>query len=88
MYLSTPGPEAVPAPSARAGLYIYPRNSNEAVKVSIPPDCLGVFTSIHLCSCPVACSSRIAREWQKTACLMTKQHSKRARHWNSSRAVN
>jgi isopenicillin N synthase-like dioxygenase len=34
----------VPAPSANAGLFIYPRGGGDAVKVSIPPDCLAFQT--------------------------------------------
>jgi hypothetical protein len=50
MYLTSPedgsAPQAVPSPSTSAGLYIYPRTASgqprpEAVKVSIPADCLG-----------------------------------------------
>lgn len=45
-----PIPEAVHAPPAEvsapegAGLYIYPRGKKEAVKVSIPADCLAFQT--------------------------------------------
>lgn len=41
------GPVEVAAPTSTSGLYIYPRGTRkggteqEAVKVSIPPDCLG-----------------------------------------------
>ena len=49
MYLSRSSPEFEPAqvaaPSPTSGLYIYPRSASsakqEAVKVSIPLDCLG-----------------------------------------------
>jgi hypothetical protein len=49
MYLtqsSGGAPQAIPSPSTTAGLYIYPRTKAgqpkpEAVKVAIPPDCLG-----------------------------------------------
>lgn len=43
MYLQPSGDDLVPvpAPSPNAGLWIYPRGSDEAVKVQIPPDCLG-----------------------------------------------
>jgi len=48
MYLSRSGesiPTQVKAPSPTSGLYIYPRSASsvksEAVKVAIPPDCLG-----------------------------------------------
>lgn len=57
MYLSTsPGdsdsPKIVKAPSERAGLYIHPRQAPgeprpEALKVSIPPDCLGTYPYKH-----------------------------------------
>ncbi|WVQ98714.1 hypothetical protein IAU59_005845 [Kwoniella sp. CBS 9459] len=49
MYLSnkdtdTEDPQVVPAPSDTTGLWIYPRNSETAVKVSIPADCLAFQT--------------------------------------------
>ncbi|OCF36559.1 hypothetical protein I316_01809 [Kwoniella heveanensis BCC8398] len=51
MYLSSSdadtydeGPKVVPAPSDTTGLWIYPRNSDTAVKVSIPQDCLAFQT--------------------------------------------
>ncbi|WRT67106.1 uncharacterized protein IL334_004072 [Kwoniella shivajii] len=45
MYLSdTQPPEIVPPPNDRTGLWIYPRNSKEAVKVSIPDNCLAFQT--------------------------------------------
>lgn len=52
MYLASPGPKPVPAPSSRAGLYIHPRQPAgqprpPALKVSIPPDCLGMSPFRH-----------------------------------------
>ncbi|WVR05270.1 hypothetical protein IAU60_002282 [Kwoniella sp. DSM 27419] len=45
MYLSEgPNPQIVPPPSDTTGLWIYPRNSDKAVKVSIPADCLAFQT--------------------------------------------
>ncbi|WVQ78112.1 hypothetical protein IAT38_000193 [Cryptococcus sp. DSM 104549] len=45
MYLSASNPpEIVPSPSDTTGLWIYPRNSDTPVKVSIPVDCLAFQT--------------------------------------------
>lgn len=42
MYFTRKGDEVVPVqPPPSAGLYIYPRGGGDAVKVSIPPNCLG-----------------------------------------------
>nr|XP_018263863.1 uncharacterized protein I303_03738 [Kwoniella dejecticola CBS 10117]OBR86021.1 hypothetical protein I303_03738 [Kwoniella dejecticola CBS 10117] len=48
MYLSQPSPESQPqivsSPSDSTGLWIYPRNSKDPVKVSIPENCLAFQT--------------------------------------------
>ncbi|WWD15880.1 hypothetical protein CI109_100304 [Kwoniella shandongensis] len=45
MYLTaTDPPEVVPSPSDTTGLWIYPRNSEKSIKVSIPEDCLAFQT--------------------------------------------
>lgn len=43
MYLQPSGGDLVPVPppSPNAGLWIYPREAKEAIKVQIPADCLG-----------------------------------------------
>ena len=56
MYLSRTGsgsePIEVTAPTPTAGLYIHPRGSSpssdrgSAIKVAIPPDCLGGYASV------------------------------------------
>ncbi|KAK8869846.1 hypothetical protein IAR55_000414 [Kwoniella newhampshirensis] len=58
MYFTATEPsEVVPAPSDTTGLWIYPRNSDTPVKVSIPEDCLAFQTGEAL---SILTSNRLA----------------------------
>lgn len=87
MYFDTSDPpQIVPNPSDTTGLWIYPRESDTPVKVSIPEDCLGRSSHIYTGYIQGVGWSKIAFQTGEALSLLTSHRLSATPHFVSGRS--